>query len=165
MSFADQLKSVRLRSTHRLTTKQVDQLLCPDSDTYSRMMKETQFECYYDAIRAWTFPSAILPLTDEQIDGLRDGHVMFKNSSLTNDENKLDECLQRYPSLITLCNNIDACQITRPMFVRLSTRSPKDALLHVNRETIRRLFQISLNEIPIDGTSGSMLVFHLSSID
>jgi hypothetical protein len=166
MSFADQLKSVRLRSTNQLKEKVNEQLLCSDSDTYRKMMTETQFECYYDAIKQWTFPSVILTMNEDEIKALHDGHEIFSNSfSDDDDDRKTEECFQKYPQLLKLANAIDACDTKRPMFVRLSTRSPKDAVLLLNKEKFKQLFQKVLNEIESDDTSGLLFVYfiHLSS--
>ena len=158
MSFSEQLKSVRLRATAVPREKPTDPLLCPDSETYQRMMEETEFERYYPQIRQWTFPSLILPISSEQIKALREAHLLFKQSLSTSDDEKTEECLRLFPSLLSLSKEIDACDIPRPMFVRLSTRSPKDALLLLNREKFRLLFQKTLEELPIDETSGTRSV-------
>ena len=156
MSFSDQLKSVRLRSTNAPKEKSKDPLLCPDSQTYQKMMEDTQFERYYSLIQQWTFPSLILPITSEQIKALRDAHLRFKNSTSDNDDQKTEECFRMFPSLVELAKEIDACDIRRPMFVRLSTRSPKDALLLLNQQTFRTLFEKTFEELPIDETSGTI---------
>ena len=162
MSFADQLKSVRLRTTNQPKEKVNDQLLCPDSDAYRKMMDETQFECYYDAIKQWTFPSIILTMNADEIKALHEGHIFFKNSVLVDDDKKTEECLQHYPQLLKLSNVINSCDIKRPMFVRLSTRSPKDAVLLLNKAKFKQLFQKVLNDMEPDNTSGLLFIlFHL----
>jgi hypothetical protein len=159
MSLADQLKSVKLRSTNQPKEKFHEQLLCPDSETYRTMMDETQFECYYEQIKPWTFPSMILSINQDDIKALHDGHIFFKNSVLDNDEKKTEECFQKYPELVKLSKMIDSCDIQRPIFVRLSTRSPKDAVLLMNKEKFKQLFRQVLNDIEPDQTSG--LIFCL----
>ncbi|UJR10651.1 hypothetical protein I4U23_014846 [Adineta vaga] len=159
MSLADQLKSVRLRSTNKPKEKIQEQLLCPDSETYRKMMDETQFERYYDSIKQWTFPSTIVSMNENQIIALRNGHEFFKSLSSTtttnddDDDEKTKECFQKYPDLLELANTIDKCDIKRPMFVRLSTRSPKDAVLLLNRNKFKQLFQQVLNTLKSDNTS------------
>ncbi|CAF2390475.1 unnamed protein product [Rotaria sp. Silwood2] len=145
--------SVRLRSTQQPREKINEQLFCPDSETYRKMMNETQFEYYYDIIKQWTFPSAILPMNEDDIKALHDGHLLFKNSSLDDDDKKTEECFQHYPQLFKLSNAIDSCDIQRPIFIRLSTRSPKDAILLLNKEKSKRLFQKVLHEMEPDNTS------------
>jgi hypothetical protein len=161
MSFVDQLKSVRLRSTNQLKEKFHEQLLCPDSETYRKMMNETQFECYYDQIKQWTFPSMILSINQDEIQALHNGHLFFKNSLLDNDEKKAEECFQQYPQLIKLSNMIDSCDIQRPIFVRLSTRSPKDAVLLLNKEKFKQLFQKVLDDMEPDDTSGLIFIYSI----
>ena len=158
MSFADQLKSVRLRSTNQPKEKINEQLLCSDSDTYRKMMDETKFECYYDAIKQWTFPSVILTMNEEEIKALQDGYECFRNSLLDDDDRKTEECFEKYPQLLKLANAIDSCDIKRPMFVRLSTRSPKDAVLLLNKQKSKQLFEKVLNEMEPDNTSGLFFV-------
>ncbi|CAF1058351.1 unnamed protein product [Rotaria sordida] len=143
----------RLRSIQQPKEKINEQLLCPDSDTYRKMMNETQFEYYYDIIKQWTFPSVILSMNEDDIRALHNGHLLFKNSSLDDDDKKTEECFQQYPQLFKLSNAIDTCDIQRPIFVRLSTRSPKDAILLLNKEKFKRLFQKVLNEMEPDDTS------------
>lgn len=154
MSLADQLKSVKLRSTKQPQEKVNEQLLCPDSDTYRKMMDETQFEYYYDIIKSWTFPSEIFSINEDERQALHHGHLLFKNSSLSDDDKKTEECFQKYPQLLKLANTIDSCNIQRPIFIRLSTRSPKDAILLLNRETVKQTFRTVLNEMLPDSTSG-----------
>lgn len=160
MSFADQLKSVRLRSTNQLKEKVNEQLLCSDSETYRKMMDETQFECYYEKIKQWTFPSRILSINQDEINALHHGHLFFKNSPIDDDDDKkTEECFQRYPLLIKLSNQIDSCDIKRPIFVRLSTRSPKDAVLLLNKAKFKQLFEKVLNDLEPDDTSGSIFIY------
>ncbi|CAF4596981.1 unnamed protein product, partial [Rotaria sp. Silwood1] len=145
--------SVRLRSKQPPKEKINEQLLCSDSDTYRKMMNETQFEYYYDIIKQWTFPSAILSMNEDDIKALHNGHLLFKKSSFDDDDKKTEECFQQYQQLFKLSNAIDSCDIQRPIFVRLSTRSPKDAILLLNKEKSKRLFQKVLNEMEPDDTS------------
>jgi hypothetical protein len=159
MSFADQLKSVRLRSVNQPKEKLNEQLLCPDSETYRKMMNETQFECYYEHIKQWTFPSVILSINQDDIKALHDGHMFFKNSLLDDDDKKTEECFQRYPQLLKLSNVIDSCNIKRPIFVRLSTRSPKDAVLLLNKNKFKQIFQKVLDDMEPDDTSGLLFVY------
>lgn len=159
MSLADQLKSVKLRSTNQPKEKSNEQLLCPDSETYRKMMNETQFECYYEQIKQWTFPSMIFSINQEQIQALHNGHIQFKNSLLDNDEKKTEECFEKYPELKQLANVIDSCDIKRPIFVRLSTRSPKDAALLLNKNKFKDLFQKVLNDMIPDHTSGLLFIY------
>ncbi len=164
MSFADQLKSIRLRSTNQPKEKITEQLLCPDSETYRTMMNETQFECYYDKIQQWTFPSKILSINQDEINALHDGHLFFKSLPFDDDDDKkTEECFQRYPLLKKLSNQIDCCDIKRPIFVRLSTRSPKDAILLLNKSKFKHLFQKILADLESDDTSGSIF-YIISSI-
>ncbi|CAF2115293.1 unnamed protein product [Rotaria magnacalcarata] len=144
---------VRLRSVAQPKEKHNEQLLCPDSDTYKKMMNETQFEYYYDIIKQWTFPSVILSMDEDDRKALHQGHLLFKNSLLDDDDKKTDECFQQYPQLFKLSNAIDSCDIQRPIFVRLSTRSPKDAILLLNKQKCKQVFQKTLDEMVADDTS------------
>ncbi len=164
MSLADQLKSVRLRAINQPKDKVTEQLLCSDSETYRKMMNETQFECYYDQIKQWTFPSMILSINQDEIKALHDGYITFKSSLLDNDDKKTEECFQKYPQLIKLSNMIDSCDIKRPIFVRLSTRSPKDAILLLSKDKFKELFQKILNDIEPDDTTGLMFVYFFMCI-
>jgi hypothetical protein len=86
--------------------------LCETSDDYTQLMKETFLEQYFDAIQTHTFASAFVPLTRDLARAL----------------------LQRdRASLISaLAPQIDAARRSlgvEKVFVRLSSRSPKDAPL------------------------------------
>jgi len=159
MSLIDQLKSVKLRSINQPKEKLNEQLLCPDSEIYRKMMNDTQFEYYYEQIKQWTFPSMIFSINQDQIKALHDGHILFKNSLLDDDDKKTEECFQKFPELVKLSNMIDSCNIKRPIFIRLSTRSPKDAVLLLNKEKFKQLFQKVLNDMEPDDTSGLMFVY------
>ena len=140
MSFADELKSVRLRKTQPPSNVSNNEpLLCPDSETYRKLMDDTQFERYYRSIERWTFPSVIVPLNAEEIKALHEGHHAFKNSSEQDDDRKTEACFQLFPVLLTLSKTIDDCDLKRPIFVRLSTRSPKDAGLLLNRDRLKEI--------------------------
>lgn len=153
MSFADELKLVKLRRTATRQNEQNRiQLLCPDTETYRQMMEETKLERYYHLIEQWTFKSRFVPLTTDQIRDLHLAHDHFITSSKTNDHEKTNECLQLFPSLLTLIEKLDTCDIQRPMFIRLSTRSPKDAALRLDHQRFRHLFDRCLKRIPIDDT-------------
>jgi len=99
MSFAEQLKTVKLRSVNKPKEKLNDQLLCPDSETYRKMMDDTQFECYYEHIKQWTFPSMILEIDEDDIKAFHNGYLLFKSSLLDDDDKKTEECFQQYPQL------------------------------------------------------------------
>jgi len=143
MSLADQLKSVKVRSTVGPKEKSNEQLLCPDSETYRKLMNETQFECYFDKIEKWTFPSVIIPMNHDDIDALRQGYIYFKSLSSTDDDDKrTEECFEKYPRLKILAQTIDSCNtIPRPIFVRLSTRSAKDAILFLSKNKFQQTYQ------------------------
>ena len=159
MSLIDQLKSVRLRTVDPPKEKFPEQLLCPDSDTYRKMMNEMQFESYYDSIKQWTFPSVILPINKNDMEALHNGHRLFKNSLLEDDDMKTEECFLRYPQLSNLSTAIDSCHIQRPMFVRLSTRSPKDAVLLLNKKKFKHCFQKVFDELKTNETSGLVCTY------
>jgi hypothetical protein len=86
--------------------------LCETSEDYTKLMKETFLEQYFDAIRSHTFASAFVPLT--------------------RDAARLMLAKDRAALLAELAPQIDAARRdlgVDKVFVRLSSRSPKDAPL------------------------------------
>ena len=96
-------------------------------------MKETNFENYYDLIKDFSFKSVIINLTIDEIQNLHEQNVKFGNEpsdisetsfpSLKSIEDKINEGIDSIRERIA--NPSAKC------FLRLSTRSPKDAIFHL----------------------------------
>merc|ERR1711976_580375 len=131
MSFREDLlkKKCNLKKTEVVEKEKPEQLIVKDESDYDRLMKETYFEVYYDKIKEFTFKSVILPLTIEEIQALHDAHSAFKIGSdkivdLSNIAFKINEGIK-----IIREKTRNDCKV----FVRLSSRSPKDAIYHLDK--------------------------------
>ena len=125
MSFLEELQGKRnaLKKTEpsRREKENLEELIVKDEDDYDRLMRETYFEEYYDHIEKFTFKSTIVPLTLEEIQAIHEAHTDVQ-VDLTSVETKVDE------GILTIRRKANKeCQV----FVRLSSRSPKDAIFHM----------------------------------
>ena len=125
MSFLEELQGKRnaLKKTEpsRREKENLEELIVKDEDDYDRLMRETYFEEYYDHIEKFTFKSTIVPLTLEEIKAIHQAYPDVQ-VDLTSVEAKVEEGI----STIRRKANKE-CQV----FVRLSSRSPKDAIFHM----------------------------------
>lgn len=125
MSFLNELEKKRLalRKTEVKREKgKSEQTIVNNDEDYYRLMRETYFEEYYDRIEGFTFKSVIFPLTLGEIRDLK-SLFMSVGRSLESVESKVDEGI----ASIRKKTGKD-CKA----FVRLSSRSPKDAIYHLD---------------------------------
>ena len=125
----DQLKKVDAPKE----VKHLDKLIFESDDDYLRLMKETNFENYYDLIEDFTFKSVIISLSQDEIKLLLEENKRYLENpgdvsteslaSLISIEKKINEGIQEIRQEIK--NPSASC------FLRLSTRSPKDAIFHM----------------------------------
>ena len=125
----DQLKKVDAPKE----VKHLDKLIFESDDDYLRLMKETNFENYYDLIEDFTFKSVIISLSQDEIKLLLEENVRYLENpgdvsakslaSLSSIEKKINDGIQEIRQKIK--NPLASC------FLRLSTRSPKDAIFHM----------------------------------
>jgi hypothetical protein len=107
--------------------------LCGDTGDFLRMMEETQFEKYWQAIEPFTFRSSMSALTQSEVRALYEGYERalsghrWSSSSehLAND----DDALASVARKVELAYGQLGISVGEPAFVRLSTRSPKDCVL------------------------------------
>eukprot|EP00092_Neocalanus_flemingeri_P092360 GFUD01117232.1.p1 GENE.GFUD01117232.1~~GFUD01117232.1.p1 ORF type:complete len:339 (+),score=100.60 GFUD01117232.1:86-1102(+) len=143
MSFLKEIeqKKTALRKTDGLKNdSKLEEMIVKDEEDYFRLMKETYFEKYYEQIEEFTFKSVIIPLTLEDIKSIFEANMEFETSG--NSEHdlkciavKIDEGIRQ----VKIKANSD-CKV----FVRLSSRSPKDAIYHL--EEFSDLYQQKLQE-------------------
>jgi len=119
--------------------KKQTKVICNSSEDYHRLMKETYFEQYFDLIKQWTFKSVLFPISVETAQAIKQA---FK-ATQSKDEN------ERIPGydwksnnhLVQLARTIDEKKIelgVNDLFVRLSSRSPKDAIFGGRGRTLYR---------------------------
>jgi len=127
--------------------KHLDKLIFESDDDYLRLVKETNFENYYDLIEDFTFKSVIISLSQDEIKLLLEenerylknpGDVSAKSlDSLSSIEKKINEGIQEIRQKIK--NSSASC------FLRLSTRSPKDAIFHM--KDFSEIYDTKLKEV------------------
>jgi len=98
---------------------------CKSSEDYYRLMEETQFEQYYSIIAPYTFKSVMFPLSPETAQAIMDAYKVVTAKQTID--------IMANPYLAKLAQDIDAAKsgklTTKYIFVRLSSRSPKDAAI------------------------------------
>ena len=108
----------------------LEEMIVKDEADYFRLMKETYFERYYSLIEEFTFKSVIIPLTMEDIQALHDAHRIFLTQGDDRDidlgavKAKIEEGITKVRKKTMEDSRV---------FVRLSSRSPKDAIYHLAR--------------------------------
>eukprot|EP00026_Physarum_polycephalum_P011538 Phypoly_transcript_11772.p1 GENE.Phypoly_transcript_11772~~Phypoly_transcript_11772.p1 ORF type:complete len:347 (+),score=55.63 Phypoly_transcript_11772:89-1129(+) len=120
------LSKVKLRKTETKESKAPNVVLCATSEDYSRLMHETYIEQYIEIIKPWTFKSQFIQLSREALELLISFHQKFSKDPGTRSDFRNNE------PLINLAKQIDEAKKEMGVdgiFVRLSSRSPKDAAL------------------------------------
>eukprot|EP00300_Choanocystis_sp_HF-7_P027665 c32855_g1_i1.p1 GENE.c32855_g1_i1~~c32855_g1_i1.p1 ORF type:complete len:382 (+),score=71.42 c32855_g1_i1:97-1242(+) len=120
-----QQRSLRKVETRDASTTVAEPMLCSSSEEYLALMQETYFEQYADIIEPYTMRSVLTPLDKESAAAIV-AHFTEFGETWTDDAARLPACLHR------LADAIDAAQaaLSTPfVFVRGSSRSPKDAAL------------------------------------
>ena len=123
----EQNKTVLRKTSGKWRESKLEEMIVKDEEDYYRLIKETYFEKYYEQIEDFTFKSVIIPLTLEDIKTIYDANMEFETSKkteldMTNIAQKIDEGIDK----IRKQTNSD-CEV----FVRLSSRSPRDAIYHL----------------------------------
>jgi len=143
MSFLKQLEekknALKKAEVSRKENTGPQEMIMKETEDFYRMLKETYFEAYYDQIEEFTFKSVILPMTIDDTKALMDAYTKFmdgidKDVDLSVVDAKIDEGIR----LIREKANKE-CKV----FVRLSSRSPKDAIYHL--ESFPTLIQEKLS--------------------
>ena len=143
MSFLKQLEekknALKKAEVSRKENTGPEQMIMEEEEDYYRMLKETYFEAYYDQIEDFTFKSVILPMTIDDTKALMDAHTKFMDGTDKDvDLGVVDAKIDKGITLIRERANKD-CKV----FVRLSSRSPKDAIYHL--ESFPTLIQEKLS--------------------
>jgi len=150
MDFAAQLAAAKLKKSAPPKADAAPKMkaICADEQDYKRLMEETYFEEYWEKMKPYTWGSAFVPLPPATAKDLTEAHLKF----LADKEGYRDKWKEEYSSLVALSHGIDEvhrCQIPSPeMFVRLSSRSPKDAALSGKR--FKQLFEEELKQVQLD---------------
>ena len=80
--------------------KHTDKLLFENDDDYFRLVKETNFENYYDLTKEFILKSVIINLSKDELKSLHEENVKYGN-------NPTDISTQTFPPLKSIENKID----------------------------------------------------------
>eukprot|EP01112_Ceratiomyxa_fruticulosa_P001529 TRINITY_DN1171_c0_g2_i1.p2 TRINITY_DN1171_c0_g2~~TRINITY_DN1171_c0_g2_i1.p2 ORF type:complete len:345 (+),score=71.78 TRINITY_DN1171_c0_g2_i1:218-1252(+) len=136
---------VQLKSVGAPKQKEAPKVvLCEDSDQYTKLMEETYLEQYFASIEEFTFRSLFVKLTIPAAKAIVNVHSIVKKDS-TYEEWKNSE------EFIVLAKDIENARDrlgTKDVFVRLSSRSPKDAAL--NSPKFMEIFKARLQQLKLE---------------
>lgn len=127
----DQLKGITLKKTNSSNEKKQTEkleLICKDDDTYRQLMEETYLEKYLEEIKHLTFQSSVLQFSKDMALEIT---KRFSLQLLLKEEELKKSKTNTSSPLISLVENIDNVISEKkwiPFFIRLSSRSPKDAM-------------------------------------
>ena len=131
-----------------------------DEEDYYRLLRETYFEDYYDLIKDFTFKSDIRSLSLEEIRSLLQANKEFMETGssntvdLTSVKDKIDESIAAIREVTG-----SECKV----FVRFSSRSPKDAIYHLDAFPI--LIQEKLQELNSTDIYAKLHAFYMASTE
>eukprot|EP00854_Cymbomonas_tetramitiformis_P004737 gene4737-5793_t len=103
--------------------------LCAGTEDFLRQMEQTQFERYWVAIQPFTFASAMVPMTAAELDALHLGYEQIRAGSAS------VAAVLSWPEMVSVAAKVElgmgeiGVGVGSPVFVRVSSRSPKDAIL------------------------------------
>ena len=175
MALIDQLKNRKDHLRNVVAPKEqkhINKLIFENDDDYQRLMRETYFENYYDLIEQYTFKSVIINLTPNEIKLLCEENVSYLRNpedistkhfaSLSSIEKKIEEGIKAIRQKIK--NPSANC------FLRLSTRSPKDANIHM--KDFPTVYHSKLEEVcelhqagEVPSIYEKMMAFYLASTE
>lgn len=127
------LAAAKAKQKHANTREQPRQslpLLCADSEAYKKLMNETYLEAYFEAIQEYSFKSLFHVLKVPELEALIRAHDQWKSNPVKR------AWTSKEPILVSLAATVDSLQAqlkSEHIFVRLSSRSPKDAALSSDR--------------------------------
>ncbi|KAL6048674.1 Cell division cycle protein 123 [Balamuthia mandrillaris] len=158
---AEQLKKVALKRVADAPDKAADALprpaLCEDGEDYTRLMEETYFEEYWEKIKPLSFTSTFVPLSKKAAAALMAAHKAFLATKNEDSQQSSGNWKEEHPELAQLVEDINAAQklLDREhVFVRLSSRSPKDAAL--SRQGFKSLLEEELQQVKrLEGESAT----------
>ena len=161
MATVSELSGVKLRKTSKqednFVEKDVGQriVLCENDEQYKKLMEDTYIEKYFNSIEKFTFPTEFIPLSKELAKEITDLHMKdakqrgTRSKQMTLVENAIDQIIyKRKWDLI---------------FIRLSSRSPKDALQ--NNSNLKQLFQKELKFIEEEEKQFQVADYQFSSVN
>ena len=119
-------KKENLKKTEKPKEIKIHKKIVEDVKEFEKLLKETNFEDYYEIIKPYTFKSTIISLKKEEIEDLfKFGNEFKKNKKKIE---KISENLEILGKEIEKESKKNL-NIKNGLFIRISTISPKDAVL------------------------------------
>lgn len=124
-------------SLKKVTTKEAPKIqhqICANSEDYKRLMEETYMEEYWEEIKDYTFASEFLPLPRDYAQDLMNAYGNYESKGEFNGLNteNLQNLAQQIDEAIIKLRNETNMKEEDGIFIRLSSRSPKDAVTEVS---------------------------------
>lgn len=129
----DEIKKVKLKKVlnKKSSNINVNDILCNSSEDYYKLLSETYIEKYFNTIKPYSFETLFQTLTRDQANLIT---ILFNKYM---DDKNIDikiliERNEKYKSLLKLSKIIDEIKNNKNwsyIFIRLSSRSPKDVAI------------------------------------
>jgi len=108
--------------------RKIEQQFCNTEEEYFKMIKDTHMEVYYEQIRDVTFDSKFVELPKEIAEDIIAGYKSYKQSGKAEASDQLEAFFAKLNEPISeLKQKVDG------VFLRLSSRSPKDSVIYLDR--------------------------------
>ena len=138
------------------------------SPYHKKIKEKLEVECkydveyWYDSIKEYTFPTIFLPLFISEAKALRN---KYKQQYLHGDSIKENDILCLKKLELRLSESLEIHFKNKPIFLRLSTRSPKDSALDFSNEEKNSLYMKGiLNILMTKGVTQSVLEERIKKI-
>lgn len=121
----DEIKRVKLKQVEKPKEKKHLKNLCQDESEFTKLLKEASFEDYYESIKKFTFKSAFFPISM----GIAKEIVKQGGNFKSKKDVELNQELLDFAKEVEKVA-LENLNTKNGIFVRLSTISPKDAVVH-----------------------------------
>jgi len=108
--------------------RKIQEQFCKTEEDYFKMIKDTHMEVYYEQIRDVTFDSKFVELPREVAQDIIAGYRAYKESGKAEASEQLKAFFTKLNETIS-----ELRQKVNGVFLRLSSRSPKDSVIHLDR--------------------------------
>jgi hypothetical protein len=115
----------KLKKTEKPQEIKIHKKIVENVEEFEKLLKETSFEDYYKVIEPYTFKSTFFPL---DYDTVKEIHELGKEFKIKKERKEISENLKKLAKRIEK-ESSEKLNIKNGLFLRISTISPKDAVL------------------------------------